>query len=217
MQGAVFDVDGTLLDSMDVWEDAAPRYLQSIDVRPEADLTRQIETMSLEEGADYLIAAYDLRKTKEEVIQGVWNIVRHAYEEEIPLKPGARSFLEKLAEKKIPMAAATSGEKACVEAAFSRLGITRYFTAILTCAEAGAGKTQPDIYYKAAKLLGTAPKETWVFEDALYALETAKKAGFRTVGIYDAANREQEKLKAAADVYLKTWQAADRGHHLLSL
>ena len=102
---------------------------------------------------------------------------------------------------------------------FERLGILKYFTDIVTCSQIGKGKTRPDIYLACADKLGTAPSETLVFEDAVFAAETAHKAGFKTVGVYDESSRnDKNRIKAVCDYYADSFEkAADWGHHLLSL
>ena len=102
------------------------------------------------------------------------------------------------------MAAATSSPRAHVTRALARLGLLEYFTEIFTTGEIGVSKHKPDIYRMAAEHLGTAPRETVVFEDSLYALQTAKAAGFITIGVYDAnGEADQPGLKKTADLYVK--------------
>ena len=210
IKGAIFDVDGTLLDSMEIWEDVAIRYLKSIGVEAEPDLPEVMFTMSLPEGAAYVKEHYRLTRETDEIIQGVLDIIRKYYEETAPLKPGVTKILEELSRKRIPMTVATSNNKEEVEAAFKRLGIASYFSRIFTCEEVGAGKTQPDIYMKAAEYMGTRPEETVIFEDVLHAIRTAKKAGFLAVGLYDEASKaDQEEIKKEADWYAKSMEGLD--------
>ena len=112
-----------------------------------------------------------------------------------------------------------SSDKTHIKKAFERLGILKYFTDIVTCSQIGKGKTSPDIYIACADKLGTAPSETLVFEDAVFAAETAHKAGFKTVGVYDESSRnDKNRIKAVCDYYADSFEkAADWGHHLLSL
>lgn len=201
-KAVIFDIDGTILDSMPVWEHAGEWYLRSIGVEPEKELSGILFPMSLEDGADYIISHYHLEQTRSQVVKGVKKQIRKFYFEEVQRKPGAAELLERLEELKVPAAAATSGDKECAEAALRRLGMRKSFRFILTCSEVGAGKQHPDIYLAAKELLGTEPGETWVVEDALHALQTAKKAGFCTAGVYDPANKEQEEIARTADVYL---------------
>lgn len=210
IKGAIFDVDGTLLDSMEIWEDVAIRYLKSIGVEAEPDLPEVMFTMSLPVGAAYVKEHYRLTRETDEIIQGVLDIIRKYYEETAPLKPGVTKILEELSRKRIPMTVATSNNKEEVEAAFKRLGIASYFSRIFTCEEVGAGKTRPDIYMKAAEYMGTRPEETVIFEDVLHAIRTAKKAGFLAVGLYDEASKaDQEEIKKEADWYAKSMEGLD--------
>ena len=210
IKGAIFDVDGTLLDSMEIWEDVAIRYLKSIGVEAEPDLPEVMFTMSLPEGAAYVKEHYRLTRETDEIIKGVLDIIRKYYEETAPLKPGVTKILEELSGKRIPMTVATSNNKEEVEAAFKRLGIASYFSRIFTCEEVGAGKTRPDIYMKAAEYMGTRPEETVIFEDVLHAIRTAKKAGFLAVGLYDEASKaDQKAIEKEADWYAKSMEGLD--------
>lgn len=127
------------------------------------------------------------------------------YFTEAGFKPGARELLEKLKAAGVPVTIATSTDKYCILAAFDRLGYTDYFDAILTCGEVGASKSEPKIFYEAARIMGTEPSETWLFEDGLYSIKTAKAAGFKTVGIYDSVSeKDQAEIRAMADIYLES-------------
>lgn len=204
IKAAIFDVDGTLLDSMGIWEDVGARYLREIGIEPEEGLGKILFPMTIEEGAAYVKERYGLSEGIFEIKQGVLAMVKDFYYTEAPLKKGVKEFLKELSDREIPMAVASSGEKECIEAAFSRLGIGKYFKGIFTCGEVGKGKGDPLIYETAGKCLGEKASETYVFEDALYAIWTAKKAGFRTVGVYDRYSQEDtEELRETADVYLK--------------
>lgn len=207
VEGAIFDVDGTLLDSMAIWEDAGARYLKSRGIKPEPGLGKILFPMSLEDGVDYVKKNYHLEEAEEELKAQVLKQVQMFYEEEVKLKPGAKQLLEKIYAAKIPMIVATSSDKAQIQAAFTRLGVIDYFREIWTCTEAGAGKDKPDIYFQCAQKLGSSPEHTLVFEDALHAAQTAKKAGFLLAGVYDTFSAEgQEELKALSDVYIKAFK-----------
>lgn len=203
IKGAVFDVDGTLLDTMGIWEEAGARYLKSIGKTPEERLGREMASMTMEEGARYMKEHYRLHENVHSIVRGVLDIVRDFYVYEAQMKPGAAEFLKKLSERGILIAAATSGDRELVQAAFERLGIARYFEEIFTCSEVGAGKTEPLIYERAAGRLGCRPEETCVFEDVLYAVQTACRAGFRTIGVYDRYSEgEKEQIKEMSEIYL---------------
>ena len=203
IRGVIFDVDGVLLNSMPVWENLGELYLKGRGIAAEKGLGEKLFTMSLEEGAQYLISHYNLEMTCEQVVKGLAREVREFYAERVPLKEGARQFIEEFRERKIPMAIATSGDRENTEAALKRLKIYSYFQGIFTCSGIGSGKNQPDIYYAAALQLDTDAKETLVFEDAYHALRTAKKAGFKSVAAYDTSNEKNlEHIWNMADIYL---------------
>lgn len=204
IKAAIFDVDGTLLDSMGIWDDAGKQYLKSVGVQPKPGLSEILFTMTIEEAAAYLKKEYRLTQSEQQIRRGALDILRDFYYYEAPLKERAKELLEELHCRNIPMAAATSSERGYVEAAFARLGILNYFARIYTCTEVGAGKQNPLIYQMACRFLDAKPQETAVFEDALYAVKTAKEAGFYTVAVFDAANaQDAEEIREISDVYVE--------------
>ena len=207
IKGAIFDVDGTILDSMSIWDEAGSRYLRSKGIEAPSDLGDTLFAMTITEAAAYLKEKFALEETTDAIEKGVLDTVKDYYYEEAPLKNKVVEALEMLKNNKIPMAVASSSEKAHIEAAFQRLGIRKYFQAMYTCLEVGEGKSSPLMFEKACESIGTTPNETYVFEDALHAMRTAKNAGFRTVGIYDWYSRkEQEEIRKTADIYIESWE-----------
>ena len=201
-KGAIFDVDGTLLDSMPIWMEAGARYLESLGKVPEEYLGERLFAMTMTEAAAYLNDTYGLQKEIPEIIEEVNAIVEKFYFEEAPLKPGAIELLNWMRDSGMKIAVATSSDYPLTEAAFKRLGIFEYFTEILTCSQVGVGKEKPLIYEKAALAMDTAPENTCVVEDALHALLTVKKVGFFTIGVYDEASAgNQKELQKNADLY----------------
>lgn len=210
IKGAIFDVDGTLLDSMEIWEEAGIRYLKKQKIEPEPGLSRLLFPMTVEEAACYMQETCHLSQSTDQIIEGILHTVQDFYYYEAPLKPGVKELLEKMKQRKIPMVIATSSERDHIDAAFQRLGIAHYFERIFTCSEVGAGKSQPLIYQKAAEYLGTKPGDTCVFEDVLHAIRTAKKAGFYTAAVYDRfSNNDQEEIKKTADLYYADLRTAE--------
>ena len=205
------DVDGTLLDSMSVWEDIGERNLASQNITAEKNLRAALHTMSLEQGAAWMKEKYQLDKSISQIIEEVLKIVSDFYRFEAPLKPGVKKTLEWFKERNIQMTVATSGNRELTEAALARNGILDYFEQIYTCTETGAGKDEPLIYLKAAESMQAEPNETLVFEDALHAIKTAKKAGFRTVGIYDRySEKDQKEIQGTADIYIESWEQSSK-------
>ena len=203
IKGVIFDVDGVLLNSMPVWENLGELYLRHLGIEAEKDLGTKLYTMSLEQSAEYLTETYHLDLAPEQVIAGVNREVKDFYAGRVPLKEGVRQYLNEFHEKGVPMVIATTGDRQNAQAALKRLNVLRFFQGIFTCSEIGSSKNEPDIYYAAALQLDTDPGQTLVFEDAYPAICTAKKAGFKTVGVYDRANdRDLAHIWNTADIYL---------------
>ena len=202
-KGAIFDVDGTLLDSMPIWEDAAARFLAGLGIRAQEGLGDIMFRMSLDEGAVYLKNTYGLDMSVEEVKAGVLGVIRDFYVNQVQPKAGVREFLKELSSRRIPMYIATSSNREHIRAAFERLGLYEYFDGMITCEEAGAGKREPTIFLLAAQRMGLAPQDIFVFEDVIHAVRTAGRAGFVTVGVYDEASAsDNEAMRAESSIYL---------------
>lgn len=199
---AIFDFDGTLFDSMPVWDDVGETYLRSIGREPKPGLKETVQTMSLYQAARYLQKEYGLELTAEAIIDGVSLVAADAYRYQILPKPGVPEFLAALKEAGISMGIATASERPLIEAALARCGLTPFFEHILTCSEAKSGKDSPVIFEKMAALLHADCSHTVVFEDAFHAARTAKSAGFAVTGVYDPSEPEQDGLKKMCDCYL---------------
>lgn len=204
IKGVIFDIDGVLLDSLGIWDDLGARYLRSLGKIPEEGLNKILFSMSMEQGAEYLNEHYGLNKSVKETVDGIGRMLEDYYFYEVLLKPGAKEVLEFLKSKNIKMAAATSSPRTHIEKALSRNGLLGYIDKIYTTGEVGVSKHSPDIYNLAADYLKTKHEETLVFEDSLYALKTAKEAGYVTVGVFDEKGESnQAELENQADLYLK--------------
>lgn len=204
IKGAIFDVDGTLLDTMPIWTNSGATYLASLGIEAEEGLGDKLFAMTVDMGADYLKENYGLPMSREEIAKGINGVVEGHYFEQADFKPGARELLERMKAVGIPMAIATSTEKYCIEAAFDRLGYKDYFDVILTCGQVGASKSNPKIFFEAVDVLGTPVENTWLFEDGLYSIKTAKAEGFKIVGVYDKVSEaDQEEIKEYSDIYVK--------------
>jgi len=204
IRGVIFDLDGVLLDSMPIWRDVGLRYLRSRGIEGEAELSDILFSMSMEEGAAYIREHYAIPLSEREILLGIGTLLKRFYVDEVQEKPGAGALMAFFREKGITMTAATSSPREHVTGALKRLGLLDYLQAIYTTGEIGESKQSPSIYRMAAEGMGCKKEETMVFEDSLYALKTAKKDGFVTVGVRDDEGEpDQEELKKAADYYLE--------------
>ncbi len=203
IKGVIFDVDGVLLDSMGIWTDLGARYLVSIGKTPEEGLEEILFSMSMEQGTEYLREHYSIDLTVEEIGSGLQEMLRDFYYYEVQAKPGAKQLLQAVSGAGIKITAATSSPREHIERALERNGLLSYVDRMFTNAEIGKSKHSPDIYDAAAGHMGTAPGETCVFEDSLYALRTAAAAGYHTVGVFDSKGEsDQEGLRGSAEIYI---------------
>ncbi|MBQ7335928.1 MAG: HAD family phosphatase [Clostridia bacterium] len=202
MKGAIFDLDGTILDSMPIWDTVAEDYLRSLGKEPRENLKETFKTFTLEQSAAYFQTHYGVTLSVEELVDGVNRMVENCYLHTVPLKPGVAAFLKDLQMNGVKMCVATVTGKHLADAALKRLGVRDYFLEIFSCAEVGHGKEEPHIYRKALARLGTEKAETVVFEDAYHALKTAKTDGFFTAAVYDIHEERQAEIKALADYTL---------------
>ena len=203
LKGAIFDLDGTVLDSMFIWDTIGEDYLRTLGKEPREDLKETFMTLTLEEAAEYYREHYGVTLSVREIVDGVNAMVDGIYRTKVTLKPGIEEYLRWLKENGVKMCVATVTDRYLVEETLQRLGIRRFFSEIFTCAEVGFGKDKPIIYRKALEHLGTAKEETYVFEDSLFALKTAKADGFPTVGVYDRHEERQDELQNLADYYIR--------------
>ena len=203
IRGAIFDVDGTLLDSMFIWDTIGETYLRSIGYQPKENLNETFKNMSLHQAARYYQTEYGVTQSIDEIMDGVNAMLERYYRFEVPLKPGVAELLERLRQDGVRLCIATATDRHLVEAGLDRCGVLSCFGEIFTCNEVGHGKDEPDIFEAALRFLGTEKSETVVFEDSLYAIRTAKETGFPVAAVYDSHEKEQDKVRLLADIYLK--------------
>lgn len=202
-------MDGTLLDSMQFWKFCPELYIKAFGLKPEPGLGEKLFSMSMKQGAEFLKVEYKLRISTLEICNGINKILRNAYGNEISFKPEAENFLKELKSAGTTTVLCTNTDRELFTPALKRLNAEKYFDRIFTTAEMKMSKEQPEIFYALSEYLKTEPQETWVFEDALYALRTAKNAGFKTCGIYDESfEKYTEKIKKYCTIYCKNYKEA---------
>lgn len=206
IEGAIFDLDGTLLDSMYIWSDIGLKFLKNEGITPPPGAEDEFIKLSLVQAAEFYIKNYAPEKTVMDIVNNINALVHDFYFKEVVLKDGVKEFLEYLKNKNVKMCVATATDKHLVEKALERNGIQEYFSEIFTCSSVGAGKDTAVIYDKSLEHLGTNKENTFVFEDALYAIETANKAGYNIVGISDVSEKaDPETVKNLCKCYINDY------------
>lgn len=185
IKGAIFDMDGTLLDSMHIWAGAASNYVRSRGMEPPEGLDQAVQVMTMPECAAYMKERFNLPEPEEQLMDLVYQSVGMAYARGVAPKEGVVPYLQKLAAAKIPMAVATATDRMMSYPAIEKAGILPFFKSFVTCREIGHGKENPAVFEAACEQMGTPKEETIVVEDSIYAIKTAKDAGFPVLAVYD--------------------------------
>jgi len=207
ISGAIFDMDGTLTDSMFIWRDIGRRYLVSCGITPSETLWHDIKNMAMWQVADYFVNEYGLKKTHAEIYDGIDSMIEPMYRDEVLPKEGVFLLLDRLRAQGVKMCVASATDRRLVEIVLGKNGLLDYFSEIFTCNSVGAGKDNPLIYEKAREYLGTVKEETLVFEDAYYAIKTAKDAGFTVVGVCDESQeRHRGEILELSDYYISDFK-----------
>lgn len=205
IKGAIFDMDGTLLDSMPVWHRLTQNYLKQFNVYITDEDFAACEGFSQPEVADYFLARHpELPLTRETMLGGMDALITSRYESMAVPKDGVLDFLERMRRQGVKMAIATLTARRHAEKALLDRDMMQYFEFMLTIEDIGVSKREPDIYLAAAERLGLAPADCMVFEDAPYAGVTAHRAGFQLCGLAEPAYAAGEaELRSVSDVFIE--------------
>jgi len=202
-RGAIFDLDGTIFESMHVWRQIDVDFLGKRGLDVPTDYLDKIVSMNFDEAAEFTINRFGFSETKDEIINEWFDMAVYAYGHDVGFKPHAKEYLDYLKSKNIPLAVATSSAEQLYLATFQNLGLMSYFDVIVTAQEVGSGKNKPDVYLEAARRLDLPPGECVVFEDIYNGMLSAKSAGFFTVIMEDESSKNYfDKLKQEADIYI---------------
>lgn len=208
IKGAIFDMDGTLLESMGVWHTLRHRALIALGVQPKEDFLEAVKGMNAQQQMEYIKKEYNTDFSAVGMDELINQCLTEFYRKEAGLKEGILEFLELLKQQGIPMVVASATNLPLVEIALEAQGIRHYFTEIYTCPTVGHNKHEPYIYECSMERIGCSKENVVVFEDALYAIRTCKKAGFVVAGMKDAYEAAQDEVKAVSDVYFDAYSPA---------
>lgn len=207
ISSAIFDMDGTLVDSLMLWdvlsEALAKAYPEKAGTVINEEDNKQIRVLPLDLAMNLLHEHYGIGASGEEVTKLAADVFMDFYSHRVLLKEGVGEFLAYLKTHNVRMCIASATPLPLVEAALEHCGIRDYFETVFSCGELGKGKDTPDIYYMAQEYLGTELEETWVFEDSYVAVNTASGIGMPVVGIYDSHNPYQDRIEALSRYYIK--------------
>lgn len=201
---AIFDMDGTLIDSMPYWRNLPYEFLHARGItKTPLDLGEQLRPLTLQESALLFTELYAMPLTAEELNSELQALMQHHYLHDIDLKPGVVDYLTKLSAEGVHMCVVSATAHNLVEACLRRLDIFDFFDFVLSCETYHTSKREPGIFHLAATRLGAAPEEIAVYEDAPHAAQTAKAAGYYLIGVYEATQRDfWEDLKAMSDAVI---------------
>jgi len=207
---AIFDMDGTLIDSMGYWGRLAVEYLESKGVHQvNPRVLEQITPLPLIQSAALFIEEYGLKGTPETIAGEITAMMEGHYHHDISLKPGVQAYLERLHANGVRMCVASATAERLIDACLRRLGVRDYFEVLASCVTVGVGKTRPDVYDVCTRHFGVERSQVAVYEDAIHGAKTAKEAGYHVVGVYDESSLPRlDELKQLVDEWIQDWETA---------
>lgn len=208
LKACIFDFDGTLGNSMWVWQAVMRDFFASRQIVPEPGSVERLAQLGMIAGAADFVERYELNESPREVLDAWLAEARRHYATAVELKPGAREFLRQLRSRGIKTAVATAQEKKTLMLALEHEEALELFDVVLTCDEVcDTGKSTPEVYWQAAKMLGEDPGECLVFEDILGPAQQAHAGGFKVVGVWDDSSaQDHEALRKEADAFIQSYE-----------
>ena len=207
--GAIFDFDGTVFDSMHIWKGVKFQFFDRIGLILNEEQREEFKKLFLLDAIELAKTRFDLKMTDKELFDEFFTLIKEKYLADTEPKNDIIEFLEKLKAKGVKMGIATATGEPALVAVLEKFNMLQYFSCIYSTYTVGASKTEPKVYDVVLNELGTDKETTWIFEDALYAAKTAKKAGYNVVGIYDKSELEQDELKNLVDIYIHNYSELD--------
>lgn len=203
---AIFDFDGTLVNSMVYWQKVITDYLNGLGVTPEEGLINIIKPMGIINASAYMIEKYGLKIARHQIVDNLCSAMGESYKNKIPLKPFAKECIARLKDQGINICVATAIEREFVTAALIRTGLMEYIDYLVTIADVGAAKHSARIFENCAERFGTRPQECIIFEDSLMSCQVAKKAGFNVIGVSEDTNLDEVTLMSKiCDKFIKSF------------
>ena len=204
---AIFDMDGTLVDSMKQWREVGKIYLKKIGIEPTRELLKIIRTKSYEEVSQILNERFGLNLTGESLENEFFRIMKYSYHMEVVEKMGIMEYLQYLKEMNVHMCVATGTCQELTCYILEKLGLKEFFDFIITCPEVGKDKRSPLIFEKALERIGGNKTNTIIFEDSLTAIKTATEVGFKVIGIYDEVSaKDKRQICKLTNQYIYSWE-----------
>ena len=202
-KGAIFDLDGTVLNSMGLWKKVDELFFTSRNMPIPDGYIQAISPLGTVGAAHYTKETYGIKESIEEIIEEWQTTAKREYAENVTLKPHAKEYILSLKEQGLSLAVATASDPEMFGDCLKKYGLDTVFDFFITVNEAGKGKGHPDIYLKAAERMGIEPDNCMVFEDILTALTSAKSAGFYCIAMYDeSSKKDTEKIKEISDRFI---------------
>lgn len=208
--GVIFDCDGTLLDSMDVWHEAEAELARQAGVRLSPAEQNELTTLTIPEAGAFFHNRFWLGTDADDVVRMLDELMLDYYLNRTQERPGALAFVRDLVEHGVHVSVASSSPQPYLQAGLARAGFSPYINIVLSVDDVGASKREPVVFDRARELMGTPLESTWGFEDSAYALRTLRSAGYRTAAIPSTTDaRTRQELHAASDLYITTFEDLD--------
>lgn len=205
IKGAIFDLDGTIIDSMPMWYSLYGHYIKEANIEPTEELLDFLRHAAIPVAAERFSREFNLGTAKE-IEDALYGHVADYYKNRATLRPNVDKFIKSLYSRGVKMCVATATESGHAKKSLLHTGLLEYFDDVISCKDLGIEKNRPDIYFEALKCLDVNINEAAVFEDALHAVETAKSGGFYVVAIYEQNAENPDRIKELADRYIYDYE-----------